>query len=114
MLSFSCYSLKWRKHYNINNVTDIKKNYEILLDGCDISDMGESSSCVSTPGPSSLVPGSSNTVYEVPQEDYDTDAEEIIESRHESSETEQSDTDLSSNDEEDEEFYVSHKKKEKR
>ncbi|GFT15605.1 hypothetical protein NPIL_250211 [Nephila pilipes] len=54
---------------------------------------------------------SGSSVYEVPEQDCDMDAEKIIEESQENAETEQSDMDLSSEREEDEEFYVCRSKK---
>ena len=92
--------------YDINCDIDVEKIHEILFDGCDMSDMEEPVSLASHPGPP-------NMDNEVSEETCDTDVEEIIENCQEKSDTEQNDTDISSSGEEEAEFYVCYKKKEK-
>lgn len=58
--------------YDINRDIDVEKIHEILFDGCDIRNMEGPFSLASHPGPP-------NMDSKVPEEDCDTDAEEIIE-----------------------------------
>ncbi|KAF6210075.1 hypothetical protein GE061_015831 [Apolygus lucorum] len=71
------FNMATKKHFDVNNPDDISQIHQLLLDGCDLSD----------DDPGSPASGPSNLVAEVPEEEFDTDAEEEIEEREENSDT---------------------------
>lgn len=99
-----------KKLFDLNNPDDILQIHQLLLDGCDLSDDKH----FQEDDPGSPAPGPSNLVAEVPEEEFDTDAEEEIEEREENSDTSQSDSEASTDCDDTEPVFVCHRKKGKK
>lgn len=92
------------KMFNLNNPIDVKKVHQLLFDGSDDEEPSSDSPSGPSVGPPNLMP-------EVPEEDCDTEAEEEVEVREESSNTEQSDVQETSDSDEGENFFICQRKK---
>ncbi len=87
-----------RKFFNLNDPDDLVRIHQILFDNID--EDGE------------IQPGASS--YDLEEDECDTDASEDIKEREKDKETEQSSTDVSSDEEEEGDFYICHRKQGKK